>query len=116
MNSACTRPDQPRRPWTFTIHACARAAKRFGLIVDQKAQLEISRQLDTAATFFKKERRAHLYEIQAFGVRMIAVCDVYRRTIITFTDPKNVMKAKRKRFPSSAPRRKYLNGLNSEEE
>jgi hypothetical protein len=102
-------------PWIFTVHALSRAAKRYGLIVDRNAELEISRLLDTAATFLKMERSAHLYEIQAFGKAMVAVCDVPERTVITFLDPVTWNRGARKRSPSRAPRRKFLKAADEEE-
>jgi len=116
MNSACTRQDQNRPTWGFTVHALARAAKRFGLIVDRKAQIEISRLIDTASTFLKVQRSGYLYEVQFRGVKIIAVCDVTDRTVITFLNAESWNKGHGVRNKTAAPRRRYLRQLESEEE
>jgi len=59
------------------------------LLLDEKARIEISRQLDGKPTrLFSGRDNVHVYEISALGVRMVVVCDVVRRMVITLIDAK----------------------------
>ncbi len=76
------------RPWIFSIHALSRAASRFGLLVDEKARLEIWRQLNHEPTLVTRSHDRSLYEISIFGRKVIAVCDLNKRTVVTLIDAK----------------------------
>ncbi len=76
------------RLWNFSIHAEYRGASRLKLILDDKAKHEISRQLDNAATLITERGGRHIYEISVFGVRVVAVCNVARRGVITLMEAK----------------------------
>lgn len=79
-----------KRPWTISAHAQSRSASRINLIIDEKARAEISRQLDgrPAPIFYGKRDDSNVYEIQVFGVRLVVVCDVRRRVVITIMEAK----------------------------
>lgn len=75
--------------WKFSVHAQSRGASRLSLILDDKARCEISRQLDgTPTRLFSGRDNIHVYEIAALGIRMVAVCDISRRVVITLIDAK----------------------------
>jgi hypothetical protein len=75
--------------WRFSPHARARIAKRIGLLMDMKAEAEISKTLDSLeAKVVKTNFGRTLYEIKVFGVAMIAVCSPEDRVVVTFMDAK----------------------------
>lgn len=75
--------------WNFSIHASSRSASRLHLLIDEKAKIEISKQLDTAATLVQKSHGKHLFEISIFGARTIAVVNLLERTVVTLISAKN---------------------------
>jgi hypothetical protein len=76
------------RPWIFSIHALSRAASRFNLIVDEKARLEIFKQLNHEPTVVTRHHDRVLFEISLFGRKVIAVCEPHKRAIVTLLDAK----------------------------
>jgi|KBSSwiStaDraftv2_1062776.scaffolds.fasta_scaffold07587_8 hypothetical protein len=77
------------RLWKFSVHAQSRGASRLNLILDEKARIEISHQLDGKPTrLFGGRDNIHVYEIAALGIRMVVVCDIVRRVVITMIDSK----------------------------
>jgi hypothetical protein len=78
------------KAWHFTVHALSRGASRLGLIVDRKVEADISNCLNsTAATLVRGPKKGvAMYEITVVGKRVVAVCDVTTRTIITFLNVK----------------------------
>lgn len=76
------------RHWKFTVHALSRAASRFKVILDRKLEAEISKILNSdQATLVTKNHGDHLYEIPLLGIKVIAVCNLQERVVITFLDP-----------------------------
>lgn len=79
------------RLWTFSVHAQSRGASRFNLLIDEKAKIEISKQLDGSpmlVTDKNTRNGCRVFEITVFGVRAIAVCDPARRTVVTLMEAK----------------------------
>lgn len=76
------------RLWFFSVHAQSRSASRFNLLLDEKARIEISQQLDNGATLITKKSGRHVFEISVFKMRTVAVCDVPRRTVVTLMEAK----------------------------
>lgn len=76
------------RLWFFSVHAQSRGASRLNLLIDEKARMEISQQLDKGATLVTKSHGRHVFEISIFGARTIAVCDVEKRTVVTLIEAK----------------------------
>lgn len=76
------------RLWEFSVHAQSRSASRLNLMMDEKARIEISQQLDRGATLVTKSHGRHVFEISIFGLRTIAICDLSKRTVVTLIDAK----------------------------
>jgi hypothetical protein len=80
------------RLWFFSVHAQTRSASRFNLLLDEKARIEISQQLDNGSTLVTKRHGRHIFEISVFGVQTIAVCDVPKRAVVTLMEAKRYYK------------------------
>ncbi len=76
------------RLWLFSIHSQSRCASRLKLLMDEKTRIEISNRLDNGATLVTKSHGRHVFEIEVFGTKTIAVCDVEQRTVVTLIEAK----------------------------
>jgi hypothetical protein len=106
------------RPWIFSIHCLTRAANKFGLLVDEKARLEIFRELNHEPMLVTRNHGRTLYEISLFGKKVIAVCEVEKRAIVTLMDAKQWYRkrASRNWKKNRSPKQGWMDGAGTEEE
>jgi len=92
----------------------ARLAKRIGLLMDMAAEAEISKALNSSqAKLIKLHYGRLIYEIQVFGVRLIAVCSPEDHVVVTFLDMKRWSRkrnCRRKRHKNFSPKEATVEG------
>lgn len=87
--SSLRKEPPPKRDWILSAHAEERCAKRFRLLVDGIVRHLISQALDShqARILDLRTGGVRVYEITIMETKMIAVCNIERRHVITFLKP-----------------------------